>query len=136
MTFWSHKKNGLIRKIGLVSKFMTLERAIQAIAIHILPNISRSKGNQTMNFGQLTEYNSGNISLKKSCTKYGGETVPRTFSKNQNWAYSWIDVLKFYTACFYCMPSWGLSKYIEIKLQITCFYLIWSFSKNQKDVWN
>ena len=63
---------------------MTLERAIQAIAIHILPNISRSKGNQTMNFGQLTEYNSGNISLKKSCTKYGGKTVPRTFSKNQN----------------------------------------------------
>ena len=26
------------------------------ITIHILPNISRSKGNQTMKFGQLIEY--------------------------------------------------------------------------------
>ena len=58
---------------------MTLERAIQAIAIHILPNISRSKGNETMNLGQLTESSSGNIFLKKSCIKYGGEIVPRTF---------------------------------------------------------
>ena len=29
----------------------------QTIAIHILPNISRRKGNQTMKFGQLIEYN-------------------------------------------------------------------------------
>ena len=29
----------------------------QTIAIHILPNISRSKGNQTMKLGQLTEHN-------------------------------------------------------------------------------
>ena len=27
----------------------------------MLPNISRSKGNQTMKFGQLIEYNKGNI---------------------------------------------------------------------------
>ena len=53
-----------------------------------------------------------------------GKLFPEPFSKNQNWAYFWINVLKFYTACFYCMPSWGLSKYIEIKLQITWSYLI------------
>ena len=29
----------------------------QIITIHILPNISRSKGNQAMKFGQLIEYN-------------------------------------------------------------------------------
>ena len=29
----------------------------QTIAIHIWSNISRSKGNQTMKFGQLIEYN-------------------------------------------------------------------------------
>ena len=34
------------------------------------------------------------------------------------------------------MPSWGLSKYIETKLQITCFYLILSFFKKRKGVWN
>ena len=38
----------------------------QTIAIHILPNISRSKGNQTMKFGQLIEYNMRNIFLEKS----------------------------------------------------------------------
>ena len=34
------------------------------------------------------------------------------------------------------MPSWGLSKYIKTKLQTTCFYLMWSFNKKQKEVWN
>ena len=34
---------------------------LQAIAIHILPNISQSKGNQTKQFGQLIEYNKRNI---------------------------------------------------------------------------
>ena len=33
----------------------------QLIAIHILPNISRSKGNQTMKLGYLIEYNIRNI---------------------------------------------------------------------------
>ena len=41
-------KNGLIRKITLFSKFMTSQPGKQTIAIHILPNISRSKDNQTM----------------------------------------------------------------------------------------
>ena len=36
------------------------------IAIHILPNISRSKDNQTMNFGMLIEYNMRNIFHDKS----------------------------------------------------------------------
>ena len=51
------------------------------IAIHILPNMSRSKGNQTMKFGQLTECNMRNIFLEKSYTKYDGETSPRPFSE-------------------------------------------------------
>ena len=33
----------------------------QTIAIHILPNISRSEGNQTLKFDQLKEYNIRNI---------------------------------------------------------------------------
>ena len=35
----------------------------QTITMHILPDISRSKGNQTMKFGQLIEYNIRNIFL-------------------------------------------------------------------------
>ena len=46
-----------------------------AITIHILPNISWSKNNQTMKLGQLIEYNQGNIFLQKSCKKWGRETV-------------------------------------------------------------
>ena len=53
----------------------------QIIAMHILPNISGNKGNQTMKFGQLIEYNMRNIFLEKSYTKCGGETFPRPFSK-------------------------------------------------------
>ena len=35
---------------------MKSQPSLQAIAIHILPNISQSKSNQTMKFGQLIEY--------------------------------------------------------------------------------
>ena len=59
MTFWSCRKNGLIRKISLTSKFMTSHPGKQTITMHILPNVSRSKGNQTMKLGQLIEYNKG-----------------------------------------------------------------------------
>ena len=49
--------------------------------MHVLPNISRGKGIQTMKFGQLLEYNTRNIFVEKSYTKYGVETIPRPFSK-------------------------------------------------------
>ena len=39
---------------------MTSQAGLQTIAIHILPNISQSKGNQTMKC-QLIEYNKRNI---------------------------------------------------------------------------
>ena len=41
------------------------QTGLQTIAIHILCNISQSKGNKTMKFGQLIEYNKGNIFLQK-----------------------------------------------------------------------
>ena len=34
-----------------------------------------------MKFGQLIEYNTGNIFVKKSYTKCGGEAFPKRFSK-------------------------------------------------------
>ena len=37
----------------------------QTIAIHTLTNISRSKGNQAMKFGQLIEHNTRNIFNEK-----------------------------------------------------------------------
>ena len=55
---------------------MTSQTGKQTIAIHKLPNISRSKGNQAMKFGQLIEYNMRNIFFDK------------TFSKKSKWRIS------------------------------------------------
>ena len=44
-------------------------------------NISRSKGIQTMTFGQFIQYNFKNIFLEKSYTTNGGKTIPRPFPK-------------------------------------------------------
>ena len=59
---------------------MTSQPGKQTIVIYMLPNISRSKGNQTMKFGQVIECNMKNLFLEKSYTKHGGETSPRPFS--------------------------------------------------------
>ena len=59
---------------------MTSQSGKQTIAMHILPNISRSKGNQTMKFDQLIEYIMRNIFLEMLRT-FGRETIPRPFSK-------------------------------------------------------
>ena len=48
---------------------MTSQPGYQTIAIHILPNVSRSKGNQTMKFSQVIEYNKRHTFLQKSCKK-------------------------------------------------------------------
>ena len=45
---------------------MTTQPGKQLIAKHTLPNISRSKDNQTMKFGQLIECNMRNIMHKIS----------------------------------------------------------------------
>ena len=63
---------------------MTSQPGKQAIAMHLFPNISRSKGIQSIKFGQLTEYNMRNILIEKSYAKYSGINIPRPFPKNQN----------------------------------------------------
>ena len=63
---------------------MTPKSGQQITTIHILFNISRSKVNQSMKFGQIKEHYTRNIFLEKSYTKYGGEASPRPFMKNQH----------------------------------------------------
>ena len=60
---------------------MTLQPGKQTIAIHILPYISRRKDNQTVEFGQLIEYNMRKIFLEKVYPKCGEQTTPKLFSK-------------------------------------------------------
>ena len=47
---FGHVENSLIRRIELISKFMTSQPGKQTIAIQILPNISRTIGKQKMKF--------------------------------------------------------------------------------------
>ena len=71
----------LTKKIRLISKFITSQLEKQTIEIHISPNISTSKDNQTMKFSQLIKYKRITTFLEKPHTKCGGETIPRPFSK-------------------------------------------------------
>ena len=48
---------------------MMSQPGLQTIAVHISHNISQSKLNQIMKFGQLIEYNKRNIFLQELCTK-------------------------------------------------------------------
>ena len=72
-------KMAWLNRLNLTSKFMTSQPGFQAIPILILPNISQSKGSQTIKFGQLTEYNKRNIFLQVLCRKWGRRLVPDLF---------------------------------------------------------
>ena len=79
---------------------MTSQPRLQTIAIHVLPNISQSKGNQTMKFGHLIEYNNINIFLQKLCEKWGRETSFRPlfifFKKiNRRWKQMVCSLISF-----------------------------------------
>ena len=60
---------------------MTSQPGQHTITIHILPNISRGKGNQTIKLGQLIEDNWANFFTEKSYTKCGEAIISRPFSK-------------------------------------------------------
>ena len=84
-------KNGLLRKLWLVSNFMTSQIGQQIIKMNILSNITRSKGNQAMKFSQLIYYEKREIYeitwefffffFEKSFSKCFGEGIPRPIYK-------------------------------------------------------
>ena len=73
--FFVMYENDSIRKVNFkkISLTNNCERHI--------PNIWRNKSNQKMALAQLIEHNKRNIFLEKSCSKGGGETIPRLFYK-------------------------------------------------------
>ena len=60
---------------------MTKQLGQQTTIIHILPEISKCKGNLTMKPEQLKEYNMRDIFLENACIKCVEETSPRSFLK-------------------------------------------------------
>ena len=55
---------------------MTSQHGLKTVAVHILPNISRSKSNQTIEFVQLIEYNKRLIFFKNHAENEAGRIVP------------------------------------------------------------
>ena len=98
-------ENGLIRKLRLISKLLTSQTGQQIMAINISHNISRSKANQTTKFDQLIEYNTRNIFLEKSYTKYVGEASPKPFYKKSTLSRSLDQQSEMLNICFYCISK-------------------------------
>ena len=63
---------------------MTSKIGQHLITMHILPNISRTKENQAMKFGQLIDYTVRNIFHKNHKQNVVEKLVPDPFIKNQN----------------------------------------------------
>ena len=63
---------------------MTPQSWKQTLAINILPNISRSKANKTMKFGQLIEDNMKNIFLENIAQNMVKKLFSDPFMKKQN----------------------------------------------------
>ena len=77
--------NSLVGEIILILKFMMTQPRKQTIAIHILPNIARSKSNETIKFGQLIQYDMRNTFLEKYKQIMNNHKLfPDSFLKNEH----------------------------------------------------
>ena len=88
------EKKDLIRKIRLISKFMTSQTGSQTNTIHILPNISRSKGNETMKFDQVIVYRNRKVFFKNNTENEARRLLP--------------DIILFFTKALYKLKASGL----------------------------
>ena len=80
---------------------MTSQHDSEPIATQILPNISRSKGNQTMKFGQLIECNMRNILLKNYTQNAVEKLFLDPFLRNENSSYLCVNSLEALYSLFF-----------------------------------
>ena len=131
-----------------ISKFMKSKNGQQVTTIHILTNISRSKDNQAMKFGQSLKYNIRNIFLEKWYTKCGEETSPKPFSNKSTLNISLVQQFKDLCSLFllnvqvegyrniYKVRSKPLlSSHINLFYKKVWNYFIASFSKFHLSDW-
>ena len=76
--------------------------------LHILPNVARSKVNQTMKFRVNRIFFMRNIFVEKSYAE-GAEGSPR----DQNREYLWINNLNCYKFVYVVCPGEDVSKYFN-----------------------
>ena len=111
---------------------MTPQPGQQTIAIHILFNILRSKGGQVTKFCQLIKYNKRSIFLENHTQNVVKKLSPDPLLKNENWAYLLINYLKFFTDCFYHMPSWGYQNTLRLSSKPLAISSYKAFLKNKQ----
>ena len=100
-------KNGLMRILRLISKFVTWQTGRQIITIHILLNILRIKDNQAMKFGQLIEHNVRNILLQKSpCASPPHFGYGYIFQEKYVFCYVLLPAQMSLSSCLYFLRYW------------------------------
>ena len=80
---------------------MTSQHDSKPIGTQILPNISRTKGNQTMKFGQLIECNMKNILLKNYTQNAVEKLFLDPFLRNENSSYLCVNSLEALYSLFF-----------------------------------
>ena len=104
----------------------------QIITIQVLPNISRSKGNQEIKFGQLIEYNVRNIFLQKSRRSWDKESSPIlifVFSKASYKAGITLSILIEINS-LYGITNWNMCRLYTFQLTDDIFYHVFPFMPN------
>ena len=76
-----------------------------------------------MKFCQLIKYNERNIFLEKSCKKYSGETITRSFSKKSKSKVPFDQQSKVLCSLFLLYAKFRPLKHNVTKLQTTGFFL-------------
>ena len=100
--FWLCTQTWL-RKTKLISKFLTSQTKTEITTLHILHNISRSKGHQTRTFFQFIEYRMRNIFLEKwqkggsKKTGVSRKQSPPIFPRKMNISY---PLIRTYTCAY------------------------------------
>ena len=86
------RENSLILKIRLTSKFMTSQPGLETIPIHILLNVSQSKNNQTIKFGQLIKHDNP-ISTKLQ--HYFSSSLVQTTEERNSMQQNFVSLFSF-----------------------------------------
>ena len=97
---------------------MTSQTGLQIIAIPILPNISRSKGNLILKLNNLMEYNTINYFLETSYTKCDGKANPRLFYKDTKFSISLDCRPEMLWSLFFLYVQVVIYQLITIKITI------------------
>ena len=115
---------------------MTSQPGLQITVMHILLNISRSKDNQAMKFGQLIEYKKRNIFFLKIIHRMR-QRNQSPYLKNQVLTCLWINSLKFNTKQFVlivCQVE-AYGNILKLSCTLLAFTSFYDFLKI-KEVWN